>query len=140
MKKIYGYAFASALMALASCSSDAPEMNEPNPIQGDVVGYIKMNLPEGSRAADGKTYVKFYKNGSEVAFEETSTENVYALKAVPDMVIAFQNDGSLVNNRTSTTTNKEQSLRPYMVITKSVLRYLRQISTTQRQLQLQVTP
>lgn len=107
MKKIYGYAFASALMALASCSSDAPEMNEPNPIQGDVVGYIKMNLPEGSRAADGKTYVKFYKNGSEVAFEETSTANVYALKAVPDMVIAFQNDGSLVNSRQSTTNNKD---------------------------------
>ncbi|MDE6226667.1 MAG: Mfa1 family fimbria major subunit [Muribaculaceae bacterium] len=44
MKKIYGYAFASALMALASCSSDAPEIVDGPVLNGDGVGYMKLSF------------------------------------------------------------------------------------------------
>lgn len=108
MKKIYGYAFASALMALASCSSDAPEINTPEVIDGPVVGYVKMNLPAGTRA-DSDYYVKFTKGGVEVKAKLVGSisakgEAEYALAAIPDKVVVFK-DADLAESTTATTDN-----------------------------------
>ncbi|MDE6753312.1 MAG: fimbria major subunit [Muribaculaceae bacterium] len=103
MKKFYGYAFAAAALMLASCSSDdAPEVN---PVNGDVVGYIKMELPAGTRADGDK--VVFTKNGAPVAatLAPGQTE-VFALTAIPDRVVVFRGDNSLYDSQTATTTNK----------------------------------
>lgn len=43
MKKIYGFAFASAALMLASCSSDAPEVNNPSLEEGESA-YVKLSL------------------------------------------------------------------------------------------------
>ncbi|MDE6009596.1 MAG: fimbria major subunit [Muribaculaceae bacterium] len=90
MKKIYGLAFATALMALASCSSDdAPEVKNPDVIDGPVVGYVKMNLPAGTRA-DANTYVHFTKGGTPVTCVATENEGEYAVSAIPDKVVVFR--------------------------------------------------
>ena len=108
MKKIYGYAFASALMALASCSSDAPEINTPEVIDGPVVGYVKMNLPAGTRA-DSDYYVKFTKGGVEVKANLVGSisaegEAEYAVSDIPDKVVVFK-DANLAESRETTTDN-----------------------------------
>lgn len=61
MKKIYGIAFATALMALASCSSDAPEINEPIN-DGPAAGFLKLSfegIDAGTRAESGINNVTF---------------------------------------------------------------------------------
>lgn len=109
MKKIYGYAFAAALMTLASCSSDdAPEVNKPTP-EGEVAGYVVLNLPTGTRA--GGTTVKFYQggvNGTEVACTAvTGHEGVYQLDKVPDYVVAYDASLSLAANATTDDPNAQ---------------------------------
>lgn len=56
MKKIYGFAIASAALMLASCSSDVA--NEPVQPEGPAAGYLKINLEgltAGTRADDAVT-------------------------------------------------------------------------------------
>ncbi|MDE6791917.1 MAG: fimbria major subunit [Muribaculaceae bacterium] len=119
MKKIYGLAMAAALFGLASCSSDdAPEVKNPDVIDGPVVGYVKMNLPAGTRAADGKTYIHFTKNGADVKCEPAKDSDgnpvtgVYALSAIPDKVVVFQ-DADLTT--TGTTENKDAKVPAVMI-------------------------
>lgn len=109
MKKIYGYALAAAMLSLASCSSDAPEINNPEVIDGPVVGYVKMNLPAGTRTADGNYYVKFTKGGATVTATLVGSisptgEAEYALSAIPDKVVVFK-DANLAESTTTTTDN-----------------------------------
>ncbi|MDE6443336.1 MAG: Mfa1 family fimbria major subunit [Muribaculaceae bacterium] len=56
MKKIYGFAFAAAVMALASCSNDSEPVNNQNPVvdPDGVAGYIAVNIatPQNSRSTN----------------------------------------------------------------------------------------
>lgn len=112
MKKIYGFALAASLLSLASCSSESSEPNQPNVIDGPVVGYVKMNLPAGTRA-EGDYHVHFTKNGNPVtatpvanSFAETNNVATveYALSDIPDKVVVFK-DADLAESRTTTTTD-----------------------------------
>lgn len=56
MKKIYGFAFAAAVMALASCSNDNEPVNNPNPTPGlNGSSYLRVNVANtgATRAEDG---------------------------------------------------------------------------------------
>lgn len=44
MKKIYGFAFAASLLALASCSNDVEPTPNPTPGGEDALGYLAINI------------------------------------------------------------------------------------------------
>ncbi|MDE6009735.1 MAG: Mfa1 family fimbria major subunit [Muribaculaceae bacterium] len=54
MKKIYGFAFAAAIMSLASCSNDSEPVVNPTPEEAEA-GYLAINIsaPATTRADEG---------------------------------------------------------------------------------------
>lgn len=104
MKKIYGYAFASALMALASCSSDAPEIVDGPVLDGEA-GYINLSLKGVSAATRGESDVndvKFflYKGNSAINYtqvEKNGNTVIVKVNDVPDNVIAVVNSSADYN-------------------------------------------
>ena len=81
MKKIYGFAFASAAMMLASCSSDEPINNGNQPLEND--GYLALTIAtngNGTRAgvsndfADGSSDENEAKNATVLLFDAAGNQ------------------------------------------------------------------
>ncbi len=120
MKKIYGFAFAAAVMALASCSNDSEPVVNPTPAPEGPGSYLAINIcnPAGTRADDefeiGSTDENSVNNAKFVILKENggNYEVAYVVEKTGDE-ISLSAPGNYPGN-------VERFLDPVIVIPESV--------------------